>query len=171
MATNSIRSDALEPTAADLKHASRGARLTRLLPVYGLPILALLHRALFLILPDTFPTILNLRSIIADKAIIAPSLRDVRWCRARSTSRSDTASCCGTFWRSACGLCRPALAASVAVVLGPALVGLISGILVEVAFIDPSSRRSAPARRFTRSRSGTQAGGRCSARCQRGSLL
>ena len=31
MATNSIRSDALEPTAADLKHASWGTRLTRLL--------------------------------------------------------------------------------------------------------------------------------------------
>src|ERR1700733_6672679 len=72
MATNSIRSDALEPTAADLKHASWGARLTRLLPVYGLPILALLLIALFsVILPDTFPTVLNLRSIIADKAIIA----------------------------------------------------------------------------------------------------
>src|ERR1700685_2724165 len=71
MATNSIRSDALEPTAADLKHASWGARLTRLLPVYGLPILALLLIALFsVILPDTFPTVLNLRSIIADKAII-----------------------------------------------------------------------------------------------------
>ena len=55
MATNSIRSDALEPTAADLKHASWGARLTRLLPVYGLPILALLLIALFsIILPDTF---------------------------------------------------------------------------------------------------------------------
>jgi ribose transport system permease protein len=72
MATNSIRSDALEPTAADLKHASRGARLTRLLPVYGLPILALLLIGLFsVILPDTFPTLLNLRSIVADKAIIA----------------------------------------------------------------------------------------------------
>src|SRR5258707_3848710 len=72
MATNSIRSDALEPTAAELKNTPWGTRLTRLLPVYGLPILALLLIALFsVLLPDTFPTVLNLRSIIADKAIIA----------------------------------------------------------------------------------------------------
>ena len=44
----------------------------RLLPVFGLPILMILLIILFsLLLPDTFPTMLNLRSIIAEKAIIA----------------------------------------------------------------------------------------------------
>jgi predicted ABC-type sugar transport system permease subunit len=72
MATNSIRSDALEPSRAELENASLPTRLIRLLPVYGLPILTILLIALFsIILPDTFPTMLNLRSIIADKAIIA----------------------------------------------------------------------------------------------------
>ena len=72
MATNSIRSDALEPSRAELENASLPTRLIRLLPVYGLPILTIFLIALFsIILPDTFPTMLNLRSIIADKAIIA----------------------------------------------------------------------------------------------------
>ena len=39
MAINSIRSDALEPTRAELAGAFRRERLLRLLPVYGLPIL------------------------------------------------------------------------------------------------------------------------------------
>ena len=72
MATNSIRSDALEPTRAELRGARPVERAARLLPVYGLPILALLLIAGFsLALPDTFPTMLNLRSIVSDKAIIA----------------------------------------------------------------------------------------------------
>src|SRR5579871_99698 len=72
MATNSIRSDALEPTAGELKRLPLSHRLMRLLPVYGLPILTVLLIAFFsLILPETFPTLLNLRSIVADKAIIA----------------------------------------------------------------------------------------------------
>ncbi|GAB0113980.1 ABC transporter permease [Acidisoma sp. C75] len=72
MAINSVRSDALEPTRNELVAASPRERITRLLPVYGLPILTLLLILLFsLLLPDTFPTMLNLRSIISDKAIIA----------------------------------------------------------------------------------------------------
>jgi ribose transport system permease protein len=44
----------------------------RLLPVYGIPLLTLFLIILFsLILPRTFPTMLNLRSILGDKAIIA----------------------------------------------------------------------------------------------------
>ena len=42
MATNSIRSDALEPTRAELRAARPGERAMRLLPVYGLPILTLM---------------------------------------------------------------------------------------------------------------------------------
>ena len=39
MSTNSIKSDALEPTRAELKDASAAEKLLRRLPVYGLPIL------------------------------------------------------------------------------------------------------------------------------------
>jgi ribose transport system permease protein len=68
----SIESDALEPTKAELKGLSTGARLIRLLPVYGLVILMVGLILLFsILLPDTFPTMLNLRAIISDKAIIA----------------------------------------------------------------------------------------------------
>lgn len=68
----SIKSTALEPTALDLQGLGLGARVLRLLPVYGLLILMLALIALFsILLPDTFPTMLNFRSIVADKAIIA----------------------------------------------------------------------------------------------------
>jgi ribose transport system permease protein len=72
MAINSVRSDALEPTRNELARATPREKVVRLLPVYGLPILMVLLIILFsVLLPDTFPTLLNLRSIIADKAIIA----------------------------------------------------------------------------------------------------
>ncbi|BFG79814.1 ABC transporter permease [Paraburkholderia terrae] len=46
--------------------------LSRLVPVYGMPILMLVLVVLFSIaLPETFPTRLNLNSILSDKAIIA----------------------------------------------------------------------------------------------------
>ena len=69
---NSIESDALEPTRDELRGLSPARRLARLAPVYGLVILTALLIALFsILLPDTFPTMLNLRSIVSDKAIIA----------------------------------------------------------------------------------------------------
>ncbi len=72
MAMNSIKSGALEPTRGELAALPPGARLARLLPVYGLVVLAVLLAAIFsIVLPDTYPTMLNLRSIISDKAIIA----------------------------------------------------------------------------------------------------
>ena len=47
-------------------------QVKRLAPVYGLVILAVLLALLFsILLPETFPTMINLRSIIGDKAIIA----------------------------------------------------------------------------------------------------
>ena len=68
----SIKSTALEPTALDLDGLGIGGRVLRLLPVYGLLILMLALIALFsILLPDTFPTMLNLRSILGDKSIIA----------------------------------------------------------------------------------------------------
>ncbi len=68
---NSIQSTALEPTRSELKGLTFSQKLLRFLPTYGLVILALCLILLFsLLLPDTFPTVLNLRSIISDKAII-----------------------------------------------------------------------------------------------------
>ena len=68
----SIQSTALEPTRAEMKNLTRAEKWLRLLPVYGLVILtALLILFFSIILPDTFPTLLNLRSIIANKTIIA----------------------------------------------------------------------------------------------------
>ncbi|MEP5088616.1 MAG: ABC transporter permease [Paracoccaceae bacterium] len=68
----SIESNALEPTKAELDSVSLMGRIGRYLPVYGLVILTLFLIALFsILLPTTFPTILNLRSILSDKAIIA----------------------------------------------------------------------------------------------------
>ena len=68
----SLESNALEPTKAELKGADNKTRLLRFLPVYGLVILTLGLILLFsILLPTTFPTLLNLRAIISDKAIIA----------------------------------------------------------------------------------------------------
>ena len=72
MAINSFKSNALEPTWTELRQLPLSARLMRLLPIYGLVILTVLLAVIFsLILPTTFPTILNVRSIISDKSIIA----------------------------------------------------------------------------------------------------
>ena len=68
---NSIQSNALEPTRSELKGLTTGQKLGRLIPVYGLVILTVGLILLFsILLPHTFPTLLNLRSIISDKAII-----------------------------------------------------------------------------------------------------
>lgn len=68
----SIKSTALEPTRAELQGLSLGRKIGRLAPVYGLPICVVALIILFsLLLPDTFPTMLNLHSILGDKAIIA----------------------------------------------------------------------------------------------------
>ncbi|SEN70932.1 monosaccharide ABC transporter membrane protein, CUT2 family [Pseudorhodobacter antarcticus] len=69
---NSIESAALEPTKDEIAHLSFGAKLWRLAPVYGLVILMFGLIILFsILLPNTFPTKLNLRAIVSDKSIIA----------------------------------------------------------------------------------------------------
>lgn len=69
---NSIESDALEPTKDELAHLGLGQRLIRLAPVYGLVILMVALIIIFsVLLPNTFPTLLNLRAIVSDKSIIA----------------------------------------------------------------------------------------------------
>jgi len=67
-----IESTALEPTRGEMARLSFGQKVIRLLPVYGLLVLTVLLILIFsIMLPTTFPTVLNLRSIISDKAIIA----------------------------------------------------------------------------------------------------
>src|SRR5450631_3312040 len=68
----SIKSNALEPTRPELASLTRFQATLRLAPVYGLPLLTLALIVLFsILLPDTFPTWLNARSILADKSIVA----------------------------------------------------------------------------------------------------
>ena len=68
----SLESHAVEPTKDELARLTRMGRIGRLIPVYGLVILMFGLILLFsILLPDTFPTLLNVRAILSDKAIIA----------------------------------------------------------------------------------------------------
>lgn len=68
----SIQSTALEPTRSELAGLSFGKKVARFVPVYGLVILTVALILIFsILLSNTFPTLLNLRSIISNKAIIA----------------------------------------------------------------------------------------------------
>ena len=141
MAINSVKSNALEPTSAELAQLSLGGKVARLLPVYGLVILAVLLALFFsLILPATFPTLLNLRSIVADKSIIA--LLSLAVMIPMVTGKIDLTIGYGiVLWHILAislqvwfGVPWP-LAALIVLGLG-ALVGLANGMLVEVAQID-----------------------------------
>ncbi|MGH7101779.1 MAG: ABC transporter permease, partial [Acetobacteraceae bacterium] len=68
----SLKSNALEPTRAEFRAMSAGQALRRRLTVYGLPLLTVVLVVFFsVLLPKTFPTALNLRSMLADKSVIA----------------------------------------------------------------------------------------------------
>jgi ribose transport system permease protein len=68
----SLKSNALEPTRSELARLTRRQALVRVLPIYGLPILTVVLIAFFsFLLPQSFPTAINARSILSDKAIIA----------------------------------------------------------------------------------------------------
>jgi ribose transport system permease protein len=101
---------------------SRWRAIGRLAPVYGLPILTILLIVFFsLLLPDTFPTALNARSILSDKAIIA--LLSLAATLPMMAGRIDLTIGFGiVMWHI--------LAISLQVV------GLLNGLLVEVAQID-----------------------------------
>jgi ribose transport system permease protein len=127
----SIKSNALEPTRSEWATLSRGQAIVRLASVYGLPILTLALIIFFsLLLPDTFPTWLNARSILADKAIIA--LLSLAATLPMMAGRIDLTVGFGiVIWHI--------LAISLQVKYGVpcgALIGLINGLLVEVAQID-----------------------------------
>lgn len=136
----SIESNALEPTKAELRGLSGPARLLRLIPVYGLVMLTVGLILLFsVLLPDTFPTMLNLRSILADKAIIA--ILSLAAMIPMVTGKIDltvgygivlwhilviSLQMAGVPWPIACVL----------ILLAGAFVGFLNGLLVEVAKID-----------------------------------
>ncbi len=137
----SLKSDALEPTADELAPLPLGQRLIRLAPVYGLVILTVgLILLLSILLPDTFPTRLNLRAIVSDKAIIA--LLSLAAMVPMVAGRIDLTVGYGiVLWhilaitlQTRYGLPWP-LAVLIVLVLG-AFVGMLNGLLVEVAQID-----------------------------------
>lgn len=138
---NSIESNALEPTKDELAKLGLAARLVRMAPVYGLVILMVALIALFsILLPNTFPTALNLRAIISDKSIIA--LLSLAAMIPMVAGRIDLTVGYGiVLWHILAislqvwyGL--PWAVAVLIVLLLGALVGFMNGILVEIAKID-----------------------------------
>lgn len=138
---NSLQSNALEPTRSELQGLSTSKKLSRLVPVYGLVILTVFLILLFsIVLPDTFPTVLNLRSIISDKAIIM--LLSLGVMIPMSAGRIDLTVGYGiVLWhilaislQTMYGFSWPM--AVLAVLLLGAIMGFLNGLLVEVAKID-----------------------------------
>ncbi|OWV69573.1 ABC transporter permease [Rhizobium sp. R634] len=137
----SIESTALEPTKSEMAGLSTGQKIGRLIPVYGLVILTLGLILLFsIMLPDTFPTVLNVRSIVSDKAIIA--LLSLAAMIPMASGRIDLTVGYGiVLWhvlaislQTVYGLPWP-VAVIIVLALG-VLTGFINGLLVEVAKID-----------------------------------
>ncbi len=113
----------------------------RLLPVYGLVILTLLLAILFsVLLPTTFPTLLNARSIISDKSIIA--ILSLAAMIPMVTGKIDLTIGYGiVLWHILVISTQewygvPWPAAVLLVLFLGGLVGLFNGVLVEVAQID-----------------------------------
>ncbi len=137
----SVESTALEPTEDELASMSTGEKLIRLIPVYGLVILTVFLVVLFsALLPDTFPTMLNLRAILSDKSIIA--LLSLAAMVPMAAGRIDLTVGYGiVIWhilaislQTVFGIPWP-VAVMIVLVLG-AGVGFLNGLLVEVAKID-----------------------------------
>jgi ribose transport system permease protein len=138
---NSIQSDALEPTKDEVAGLTLGQRLIRLAPVYGLVILTVVLIVLFsILLPNTFPTVLNLRAILSDKAIIA--MLSLAAMIPMVAGRIDLTVGYGiVLWHILAislqvnyGVPWP-IAVLIVVALG-AITGVLNGILVEIAKID-----------------------------------
>lgn len=137
----SIESDALEPTRAELKKLNPLQKIGRLIPVYGLVLLTGFLIVLFsILLPDTFPTMLNLRAILSDKSIIA--VLSLAAMVPMAAGRIDLTVGYGiVLWhilaislQTLYGIPWP-LAIVIVLSLG-AFVGFLNGLLVEVAKID-----------------------------------
>ena len=135
-----LRSTALEPAPGALAGQPLGRKLAALLPVYGLVVLAILLAILFsILLPDTFPTWLNLRSILGDKAVVA--MLSLAATVPMMTGKIDLTVGYGVvLWHilaislQLAGIPWP-LAVLIVLLLGAGF-GLLNGILVEVAQID-----------------------------------
>jgi ribose transport system permease protein len=137
----SLKSNALEPTRSELARLSRGQAIVRMLPVYGLPILTLILIVFFsLLLPDSFPTAINVQSILSDKAIIA--LLSLAAMVPMMAGRVDLTIGFGiVMWHILAISLQvqhhvPWPLACVVVILCGGIAGLINGVLVEVAQID-----------------------------------
>jgi ribose transport system permease protein len=137
----SLESNALEPTRSELKGLSRIEIIRRLLPVYGLPVLTIILIVVFsILLPDTFPTMLNVRSILSDKAIIA--LLSLAAMLPMMAGRIDLTVGYGiVLWHILAISLQTQFGLSwevavVLVLLAGAFCGLINGLLVEIAQID-----------------------------------
>ncbi|MBB3132871.1 ribose transport system permease protein [Rhizobium pisi] len=137
----SIESTALEPTKSEMAGLSTGQKIGRLIPVYGLVILTVGLIVIFsILLPGTFPTVLNVRSIVSDKAIIA--LLSLAAMIPMASGRIDLTVGYGiVLWhilaislQTAYGLPWP-VAVLIVLALG-VFTGFINGLLVEVAKID-----------------------------------
>lgn len=136
-----IESNAIEPTRDELKGLSTSRKLLRLAPTYGLVILMAGLLIIFsILLPNTFPTLLNLRAILSDKAIIA--LLSLAAMVPMAAGRIDLTVGYGiVLWhvlvislQTLYGIPWP-VAVLIVVSLG-VIVGALNGVLVEVARID-----------------------------------
>lgn len=136
-----IDSNAVEPTKDELRGLNASQKALRLAPTYGLVILMLGLIALFsILLPQTFPTMLNLRAILSDKAIIA--LLSLAAMIPMVAGRIDLTVGYGiVLWhilaislQTMFGLPWP-LVVAIVLLLGVAT-GALNGLLVEVARID-----------------------------------
>ena len=140
--SSSIKSTALEPDhALDGSALSLGQRIGRAVPVYGLVVLTVaLALLLSWLLPDTFPTLFNLRVILSDKSVIA--LLALAATIPMITGKIDLTVGYGiVLWhilaislQTQMGLPWPL--AVLIVLLCAALCGLLNGLLVELAQID-----------------------------------
>jgi ribose transport system permease protein len=140
--TTSIQSTALEPDRSlDGDAMTLAQRLTRAMPVYGLVALTILLALLFsVLLPDTFPTLFNLRAILADKSVIA--LLALAATIPMITGKIDLTVGYGiVLWhilaislQTKFGIPWPL--AVVIVVLCAAMFGVLNGLLVELVQID-----------------------------------
>jgi ribose transport system permease protein len=136
-----IQSNAVEPTKDELRGLSPGRKLVRLAPTYGLVILMFGLILLFsILLPTTFPTMLNVRAILSDKAIIA--LLSLAAMIPMVAGRIDLTVGYGiVLWhilaislQTVYGFPWP-VAVAIVLVLG-VVIGALNGLLVEVARID-----------------------------------
>lgn len=136
-----IQSNAVEPTKDELRGMTPARKLVRLAPTYGLVILMFGLILLFsILLPTTFPTLLNVRAILSDKAIIA--LLSLAAMIPMVAGRIDLTVGYGiVLWhilaislQTLYGFPWP-VAVAIVLVLG-VVIGALNGLLVEVARID-----------------------------------